>query len=114
MNESVHTKRIKSAINEQKSEQSINRAQGLPFYLPPLLRWMIEMPYCTECGGKLTWDRKIRHYSCKSCGMTFTEPELSEALDRLRKPKEGEEELRSRRHRDYLDWWFTDKTKSRR
>lgn len=67
------------------------------------------MPYCTECGGKLTWDRKLRHYSCQSCGMTFTEAELSEVRDRLRTPREDEEELRSRRHRDYLDWWFKDK-----
>ncbi|MCW3992409.1 MAG: hypothetical protein NWE79_06850 [Candidatus Bathyarchaeota archaeon] len=69
------------------------------------------MPYCTECGGRLTWDRKLKHYSCQSCGMTFTDTELSEARDRLRTPREDEDETRSRRHRDYLDWWFKDKRK---
>lgn len=71
------------------------------------------MPYCTECGGKLTWDRKLRQYSCQSCGMTFTEAELSEALARLRTPKEDKEELKSQRHRDYLEWWFKDKKERR-
>jgi tRNA(Ile2) C34 agmatinyltransferase TiaS len=67
------------------------------------------MPYCTECGGKLNWDRKLRQYSCESCGMTFTEAQLSEALDRLHTPMEDEVERRSRRNRDYLDWWLSDK-----
>jgi len=71
------------------------------------------MPYCTECGGKLTWDRKLRHYSCQSCGMTFTDSEISEARDRLRTPREDEDETRSRHHRDYLDWWFKDKKERR-
>jgi len=72
------------------------------------------MPYCTECGGKLTWDRKLRQYSCQSCGMTFTESDLSAALDKLHTPREDKEEAKSRRHRDYLEWWFADKSKKKR
>ena len=71
--------------------------------------WNIGLPYCTECGGKLNWDRKLRQYSCESCGMTFTEAELSEARDRLYERNEDEDEIRGRRHRDYLDWWLSDK-----
>ena len=67
------------------------------------------MPYCTECGGKLTWDRKLKQYSCVSCGMTFTEKQLSDALDRLYTPTESDTEQRDRRHREYLEWWFKEK-----
>jgi len=69
------------------------------------------MPYCTECGGKLNWDRKLRQYSCQSCGLTFTDAELSAALDRLYTPQEDEESRKSRRNRDYLEWWFQRKEK---
>jgi predicted RNA-binding Zn-ribbon protein involved in translation (DUF1610 family) len=71
------------------------------------------MPYCTECGGSLMWDRKLRMYSCKSCGMTFTEAQLSSARDQLYERPEDEEEQKRRRHDEYLDWGFKDK-KARR
>jgi len=48
--------------------------------------------YCTECGGKLNWDRKIRQYSCQSCGLSFNEAELSAAVDRLYNREDDEEE----------------------
>ncbi|MGQ9679814.1 MAG: hypothetical protein ACUVV4_03500 [Candidatus Bathyarchaeia archaeon] len=67
------------------------------------------MPYCTECGGRLTWDRKLKHYSCQSCGMTFNEAELSEALERLHTPREDAEELKNKRHQEYLEWWLKEK-----
>jgi len=67
------------------------------------------MPYCTECGGKLTWDRKLKQYSCQSCGMTFNEAQLSDALDSLYTPRESDDEQKDRRHREYLEWWFKDK-----
>ncbi len=70
--------------------------------------------YCTECGGKLNWDRKIRQYSCQSCGLSFNEAELSAAVDRLYNREDDEEEKRQQRNRDYLDWWFNDKSKKRR
>lgn len=67
------------------------------------------MPYCTECGGKLIWDRKLKQYSCGSCGMTYNEAQLSAARDRIYARQEDEEEQRRKRHSEYLDWWFKDK-----
>lgn len=67
------------------------------------------MPYCPECGGKLNWDRRLRHYTCQSCGLTFTDLELSEAMDRLYRSRESEEEEKSRRQKEYLEWWFKEK-----
>ena len=67
--------------------------------------------YCTECGGELVWDRKLRMHSCKSCGMTFTESQLSDARDRLHSRPEDENDRKRRRHSDYLDWWTSSKKK---
>jgi len=75
---------------------------------------MVEMPYCTECGGKLAWDRKLKQYSCESCGMMFTEEQLSAARDKLHEAPEDDEEARRRRHSEYLDWWFADREKKRK
>ena len=69
------------------------------------------LSYCTECGGNLVWDRKLRMHSCQSCGMTFTEAQLSDARDRLYSRQEDEEDQRRRRHSDYLDWWTSSKKK---
>lgn len=70
------------------------------------------MPYCPECGGKLSWDRRLRHYICQSCGLTLTDAELSEAMDRLYRPGEEDDE-KSRRQREYLEWWFKEKKDKR-
>jgi len=52
-------------------------------------------------------------YSCKSCGMTFTETQLSAARDR-KFDREGDEDgQRRRRHSEYLDWWTSSKDKKR-
>ncbi|MEM2894064.1 MAG: hypothetical protein QW638_06165 [Candidatus Bathyarchaeia archaeon] len=67
------------------------------------------MPYCPECGGKLNWDRRFRHYTCQSCGLTFTDLELSEAMDRLYRSREDEKDEKSRRQKEYLEWWFKEK-----
>ena len=50
------------------------------------------MPYCTDCGGKLNWDRKLRMYSCESCGLTFTEAQLSRAIEKLYERPDDEDE----------------------
>jgi len=70
------------------------------------------MPYCVECGGKLTWDRRLKMYFCQSCGLSYTEAELSEAMERLHSMRNEDE--RSRRYREYLDWWLSKKDRSRR
>ena len=69
------------------------------------------MPYCTECGGKLKWDQKLRHYSCQSCGLTYTEAELSRALEKLYEKDDDEEEKKRQRNEEYLDWWTSSKRK---
>jgi transcription initiation factor TFIIIB Brf1 subunit/transcription initiation factor TFIIB len=71
------------------------------------------MPYCTECGGKLVWDRKLRQYSCESCGMTLTEAQLSADRDRLRDRPDDDDQQRRRRHSEYLDWWTSSKKERR-
>jgi predicted RNA-binding Zn-ribbon protein involved in translation (DUF1610 family) len=71
-----------------------------------------DTPYCTECGGKLKWDAKIRHYSCQSCGLTYTEAELSRALEKLYdRDDDDEDEKHRQRNQDYLDWWTSSKKK---
>ena len=68
--------------------------------------------YCTECGGELNWDRKLRHYSCKSCGVTFNEAQLSSARDKLRdRDNTSDDDRKRRRHSEYLDWWTSSKKK---
>jgi predicted RNA-binding Zn-ribbon protein involved in translation (DUF1610 family) len=69
------------------------------------------MPYCTECGGILKWDAKLRQYSCQSCGLTFSESQLSKALDKLYKKDDDEDEKKRQRNQDYLDWWTSSKKK---
>ncbi|MBS7645054.1 MAG: hypothetical protein QXR65_01900 [Candidatus Bathyarchaeia archaeon] len=65
------------------------------------------MPYyCLECGGDLTYDPVLRQYTCRSCGLTFTLPQLLEARDRFNEP---EEDVRKRRQKEYLRWWLSKK-----
>jgi predicted RNA-binding Zn-ribbon protein involved in translation (DUF1610 family) len=71
----------------------------------------IRIPYCTECGGKLNWDRKLRIYSCQSCGLSFTETQLSRALEKLYEKEDDEEEKKRQRNQDYLEWWTSSKKK---
>ncbi|MGD2201703.1 MAG: hypothetical protein PVJ38_08750 [Candidatus Bathyarchaeota archaeon] len=67
--------------------------------------------FCPECGGEMVWDRKLRMHSCKSCGTSFTEAQLSEVRDRQYSDRQDEDEQRRRRHSDYLDWWTSSKKK---
>lgn len=41
--------------------------------------------------------------------MTFNEAELSEAIERLHTPREDAEELKNKRHQEYLEWWLKEK-----
>lgn len=67
------------------------------------------MPFCTECGGDLKFDRKLKHYVCQSCGLTYTDAELLEA--RERNTDADEEDAKKQRSKEYLDWWFKSKKK---
>ena len=71
-------------------------------------------PYCPDCGGRLNWDRKLKHYSCESCGVTFNEAQLSDAMDKkFERPLTDDEKTR-KRHDDYLEWWLSDKDKKKK
>lgn len=57
------------------------------------------------------YDRKLRCYVCKSCGLTMTRQELMEERKRLFERVESEEEEKERRKREYLKWWLTSREK---
>jgi len=59
----------------------------------------------------LEWDRKLRMYSCQSCGVTYSESELSKALEKLYDRDDDEDEKKRQRNQDYLDWWTSSKKK---
>ncbi|MDP2901055.1 MAG: hypothetical protein Q8O47_08815 [Candidatus Bathyarchaeota archaeon] len=71
-------------------------------------------PYCPDCGGRLNWDRKLKHYSCESCGVTFNEAQLSDAMDKKFERPLTEDEKTRKRHDDYLEWWLSDKDKKKK
>jgi len=71
-------------------------------------------PYCPDCGGKLNWDRKLKHYSCESCGLTYNEAQLSDAMDKKYERPLTEDEKTRKRHDDYLEWWLSDKDKKKK
>ena len=71
-------------------------------------------PYCPDCGGQLNWDRKLKQYSCQSCGITFNEAQLDEARDKKYERELTDDEKRRKRHDDYLDWWLSDKEKKKK
>ncbi len=71
-------------------------------------------PYCPDCGGKLNWDRKLKQYSCQSCGNTLNEAELSAAMEKKYERELTDDEKRRQRHDDYLDWWLSDKNKKKK
>lgn len=67
--------------------------------------------YCLECGGELTYDKSLKQYYCKSCGLTFTFQQLMEDKGKTFSRDESEEEERRKRQKEYLKWWFSKKEK---
>jgi tRNA(Ile2) C34 agmatinyltransferase TiaS len=60
------------------------------------------MPKCPQCGGEMKFDRNLRMYVCKQCGLMLTRMEL----DMLReKAYEKERDVAE----EYLEWWQTRK-----
>jgi len=47
----------------------------------------------------------------QSCGLTYTEAQLSRALDKLYTKDDDEDEKKRQRNQDYLDWWTSSKKK---
>lgn len=64
---------------------------------------------CLECGGDLSYDGSFRMYTCKSCGLTFTFQQLIEDREKLRDAKDTVEDVKKRRHKEYLNWWLSKK-----
>lgn len=72
---------------------------------------MYRLPYyCLECGGELIYDKSLKQYTCKSCGLTFTFQQLLEDKGRAFKRDSSEEEARKRKQKEYLKWWLSKKT----
>ena len=65
--------------------------------------------YCLECGGDLSYDSILKHYTCRSCGMTITSQELMERKDKLYEHKGSKDEERKKKQSEYLKWWLSKK-----
>jgi hypothetical protein len=65
--------------------------------------------YCPECGGEMNYDSNVRRYNCKSCGLSLSHQELIEMKDRSKPVDESEDAKKRKRHKDYLNWWFSER-----
>jgi hypothetical protein len=54
----------------------------------------------------MKYDPAVRHYNCKSCGLSLTSQEILEAREKMR-PHREEDDERTKRRKEYLDWWFS-------
>lgn len=54
----------------------------------------------------MKFDPAVRCYTCISCGLSLTSQEIMEAREKMRSPREEDDERKSRR-KEYLDWWFS-------
>jgi DNA-directed RNA polymerase subunit RPC12/RpoP len=66
--------------------------------------------YCLECGGELTYDKSLKQYSCKSCGLTFTFQQLMEDKDKTFVRNINDDEIKKNKQKEYLKWWLSKKT----
>jgi hypothetical protein len=64
--------------------------------------------YCLECGGILSYDSALKHYTCKSCGLTVSAQQLMEGRLKIRE-RETPEEQHRRKQNEYLKWWLSKK-----
>ena len=62
------------------------------------------MPKCPVCGGEMKYDRKIRMFVCKNCGLSLSRFEL----DMIRDKKYDDYE-RSDLVEEYYEWWHSRK-----
>jgi len=56
------------------------------------------MPKCPSCGGEMKFDRKLRMYVCRDCGLMLTRLDLDTIRD---KKFEKEPDIVT----EYLEWW---------
>ncbi len=56
------------------------------------------MVECPSCGGDMRFDRKVRMYVCRSCGLMMTRNDLDLLREEKRRKEPGIID-------EYLDWW---------
>jgi transcription initiation factor TFIIIB Brf1 subunit/transcription initiation factor TFIIB len=70
---------------------------------------------CPECAGELKFDRNRGSYVCLRCGATWKREELDEAreklMDQIYGGSDKEKEGKSKRQKEYLDWWTSKEKK---
>jgi hypothetical protein len=65
--------------------------------------------YCLECGGKLTYDVKLKQYICTSCGITFSFQQLFEEREKIIDEKMTKDDEKKKKQKEYLKWWLSKK-----
>jgi len=63
------------------------------------------MPACPSCGGNMRYDRKVRMFICKGCGLSLSKYELDSIRDQRLEKVEEEVEVVD----EYLEWWMSRK-----
>jgi hypothetical protein len=70
---------------------------------------------CPECAGELKFDRNLRTYVCTRCGATWNREDLDVAREKLMDEIHGgfeeDKEGKSKRRKEYLDWWTSKEKK---
>jgi Zn-finger nucleic acid-binding protein len=71
------------------------------------------MARCPECAGIMKHDPRSGNEVCQRCGLSVSRAELDHLWDEQRSSyrHEDEDQARSQRRRDYLDWWMSKKEK---
>jgi hypothetical protein len=64
------------------------------------------MLVCPECGGEMFYQRSIRRYVCKSCGISLTRDEIDEIKAKYKVENENEKE---KIRKEYIKWWTAKK-----
>jgi len=69
------------------------------------------MARCPECAGQMKYDNRTSRYVCQRCGLALSRGELDRLWDDQRAAfrREDEERVKSRRRREYLEWWLSKK-----
>ncbi len=62
------------------------------------------MPICPNCGGEMKYERRIRLYVCKGCGLSLSRMEL-DALRDKKFDKYDERDIID----EYYEWWTSRK-----
>jgi len=69
----------------------------------------LTMPYCPECGGEMFYISRLKHYVCRSCGLTLTLQEIIELREKTKENRESDEDEKRKARKEYLQWWLSKK-----